>query len=207
MIFSHKVIPDNLVVKIRNQNISRTGSMSFLGVAIDEKLTFVDHIDELSRKVAKSVGIIYRISSFIPETILPNLYFSLIHSRLSYGITAWGGASDSNLLRLQKLHRRVLNLIPSAASCKILNFSNIYKYFSCLKFFKSAKLGHHAYFSQIIHDLLPVYNYNTQHAISGNVNIPIHRKTRCQQSFLFKATFVWNNLPDGIKNCLSLSIF
>ena len=62
----------------------------FFGVTIDEKLTFVDHIDDLSRKIAKSVGIIYPISSFIPETILPILYFSLIHSRLSYGITAWG---------------------------------------------------------------------------------------------------------------------
>ena len=114
---------------------------------------FVDHIDQISRKIIKSVGIIYHISSFIPETIHPILYFSLIHFQLSYGISAWGGASDSNLLCLQKLHKRVLKLIPSAASCKILNFSNICKYFSCLKFLKSAKLGHHSYFSQNIHDL------------------------------------------------------
>ena len=54
------------------------------------------------------------------------IFTSHIHSRLSHGITAWGKASDSNLLHPNILHKMVSKFIPSAASGKIGNFSNTY---------------------------------------------------------------------------------
>ena len=71
--------------------ISMTKTMNFLGIVIDYKLTFKNHIDQLGLKISRSVGVIYHISSFMPASILPNLYFSLILSRLSYG-TSLGGS-------------------------------------------------------------------------------------------------------------------
>ena len=40
-------------------------------------------------KVAKSIGLLYKLNRFLPETILSTLYTSLIHPYLSYGIEAW----------------------------------------------------------------------------------------------------------------------
>ena len=42
-------------------------------------------------KVAKSIGLLYKLNRFLPETILKTLYTSLIHPSLSYGIEAWHG--------------------------------------------------------------------------------------------------------------------
>ena len=44
----------------------------------------------MSIKVAKSIGLLYKLNRFIPETILKTLYTKLIHPYLSYGIgMAW----------------------------------------------------------------------------------------------------------------------
>ena len=40
----------------------------------------------MSMKVAKSIGLLYKLNRFIPETILKKLYTSLTHPYLSYGI-------------------------------------------------------------------------------------------------------------------------
>ena len=56
-----------------------------------QKLNFINHITEMSMKVAKSIGVSYKLNRFLPETTLKTLYTSLIHPYLSYGIDAWHG--------------------------------------------------------------------------------------------------------------------
>ena len=60
-----------------------------LGIHRGKKLHFVNHITEMSMNVAKSIGLLYKLNRFLPETILKTLYTSLIHPYLSYGIEAW----------------------------------------------------------------------------------------------------------------------
>ena len=47
-------------------------------------------------KVAKSIGLLYKLNRFVPETILKTLYTSLIHPYLAYGIEAWYGTYQNN---------------------------------------------------------------------------------------------------------------
>ena len=53
-----------------------------------KKLNFQNHITEMSMKVAKSIGLLYKRNRFLPETILKTLHTSLIHPYLSYDIEA-----------------------------------------------------------------------------------------------------------------------
>ena len=57
----------------------------FLGIHLDKKINFINHITEMSMKVAKSIGLLCELNRFLPETILKALYTSLIHPYLSYG--------------------------------------------------------------------------------------------------------------------------
>ena len=43
-------------------------------------------------KAAKSIGLLYKLNRFLPETILKTFYTSLIHPYLSYGIDYRGMA-------------------------------------------------------------------------------------------------------------------
>ena len=53
--------------------------LKFWGYMLDKKLNFLNRITEMSIKVAKSIGLLYKQSRFIPETIIKMLYTSLIH--------------------------------------------------------------------------------------------------------------------------------
>ena len=58
----------------------------------------------MSRKVAKTIGLLYKLNRFLPETILKTLYTSLIHPYLSYGIEAWHGTYQNNTSKIFVLY-------------------------------------------------------------------------------------------------------
>ena len=93
-----------------NNKINETSVTKFLGIHLDKKLNFVNHItvtvivnqllSTTSMKVAKSIGLLYKLNSFLPETILKTLYTLLIHPYLSYGIEAWHGTYQNNTSKI-----------------------------------------------------------------------------------------------------------
>ena len=46
--------------KINNSEIKRTTSITFLGIMVDENLTWNDHIHILENKISKNIGLLYR---------------------------------------------------------------------------------------------------------------------------------------------------
>jgi hypothetical protein len=70
----HKV----LSICIDNQSIREATSVKYLGVLIDSTLSWRPHISELSKKIAKSVGIISKLRHYLNTDILISIYYSLI---------------------------------------------------------------------------------------------------------------------------------
>ena len=62
----------------------------FLGVFIDENITWKYHINKISAKICKSISILYRARLIILRKQLNQLYFSFVHSYLRYENIAWG---------------------------------------------------------------------------------------------------------------------
>ena len=65
--------------------MNETSVAKFSGIHLDKKMILVKHITEMSIKVAKSIGLLYKLNRFLPDTILKTLYTSLIHPYLSSG--------------------------------------------------------------------------------------------------------------------------
>jgi hypothetical protein len=94
MILSNRSWGDNQRIQIRDSRpITHTRSAKFLAIVIDDKLTFVDHIRHVCMKVSRCNGVLWRLSSFVPEYVLRKLYQSLIYSYLVYGVEVLGGAA------------------------------------------------------------------------------------------------------------------
>ena len=66
-------------------------------------------------KVAKSIGRLYKINRFLPESILKTLYTSLIHPYLSYGIEAWHGTYQNNTSKIFILQKKAIRAINNPA--------------------------------------------------------------------------------------------
>ena len=101
-------------LKIDNITIPQASSTKFLGVHIDQHLKWTSHITEITKKVAKNLGIIRRISYLLPPHILTNLYFTLIYPYLNYCNLIWTSSYDSHLLKLRILQKRAISLITKS---------------------------------------------------------------------------------------------
>ena len=103
----------------------------------------------MSMKVAKSIGLLYKLNRFLPETILKTLYTSLIHPYLSYGIEAWHGTYQNNASKIFVLQKKAIRAINNLAYNKHTN-----AYFKCNKILKLSdkyKLQVSNYNFQVLH--------------------------------------------------------
>ena len=85
MLFSYNKNVNFSDTSVGNNTIKDTSVTKFLGIHLNKKLNFLNHITEMSMKVAKSMGLSYKLNRFLPETSLKTLYTSLFHPYLSYG--------------------------------------------------------------------------------------------------------------------------
>ena len=72
----------NVKMNINGNKIKQVNFTTFLGIYIDEHLSWAQHIDYLSKKIARNVGILSKLKHFLPMYIMNTLYYSLILSHL-----------------------------------------------------------------------------------------------------------------------------
>ena len=118
--------------------ISQTRSTKFLGICVDECLTWTEHINIIAGKIARNLGILARISHLIPFCIRKNLYYTLINPYFDYGNIVWASNYSARLKCLVLLQKRAIRVIARdlyyahAAGryrdYNIMNFENMNRY-------------------------------------------------------------------------------
>ena len=98
MIFSRsrRVIPD-FNLKIDNVAIKRETETKFLGVIIDDGLTWKKHIVTMKTKMSRYLGVMYRLRTQIPLKARLLIFHSFIQSHLNYCSLVWGFAAESTI--------------------------------------------------------------------------------------------------------------
>ena len=91
-------------------NLEYKTIIKYLGILIDKNLTWKHHIDAISTKISKGIGLIAKIHHFVRRNILINVYQSLIHPYLTYGIAVWGQACKTYLDKILVLQKRVMRM-------------------------------------------------------------------------------------------------
>ena len=109
---------DNIPLKLpslfmSDREIKRITSVKYLGVLIDEHLTWKEHISVISieDKISKNLGVLYRARRVLDSTALKNLYFSFIHSYLNYGNIVWVSTSRTKLKKLASKQKQALRIV------------------------------------------------------------------------------------------------
>ena len=77
-------------VQINGTQIERVESFIFLGIMLDENLTWKSHIEMVGKTISKVTAILYRLKNIFPENVLFVLYNSLIVSYINYGLPLCG---------------------------------------------------------------------------------------------------------------------
>ena len=82
------VVSEPLIIK--NESIKQEYKTKFLGVIMDEKLSWCDHIQYIKNKIAKRIGIISKARRLLNNETLCTLYNCFVYPYLNYCVEIWG---------------------------------------------------------------------------------------------------------------------
>ena len=155
-----------LTLTVNNIKIRKVISNRFLGVIIDDKLTWDAHLEYLENKLKSCLVQIKRIKSCIPESEYLNIYRSLFLSHLTYCISAWGGVSKFKLDRLFSIQKRCLRLLFGSKTS--IDDSEYYSTCARVRSFQQHKEDHNyclEHTKPLFNDknLLTIHNLYTKH--------------------------------------------
>ena len=220
-LFHKSTSSDNLPLRlpeliINNTVIERRGSLKFLGVLIDETLSWKDHIKTLESKLSCAIGLLYRTRPYLNLNSRKLCYFSFVHSHLSYANIAWGATHPSKLDKLASLQRHVCkvikfkqrydNAIPIMEDLKILRIKNLNIYQILVLMFKFTKKQLPSNFDDIFIFNKPT-TYNLRSSLKENFVLPRNTCKYVEHSLSYRGPKLWNTLHDEIKNAPSLYTF
>ena len=97
-------------IKINNTDLQCIDNFNFLGLTFNKHLGWADHVNKLSNKICKIIGIMNKLKFQLPQNILLAIYNSLILSQPNYCLLAWGYESK----HLYKLQKRAIRIIDKA---------------------------------------------------------------------------------------------
>ena len=197
--------PQSSNIKLNGQELKFTDKCKFLGVMLDNRLTFADHINYVTSKISKNIGIFYKIRQNLNLEARLNFYNSLILPYLSYNIVIWGGVAASHLCSLVRQQKRMVRLIldesryshspPIFANLRLLKLEDLYKFNVALLMFENNLNGLYA---------VP-HNYPTR---NRNLARPeFQRLSISQQNLQFAGPRIWNQLPQNIRDIKYLGRF
>ena len=95
----------DISITLSNHSIDRLNETVFLGVIIDENLSWKPQIANVARKVSKSLGIILKSSFYLPKSSLITVYYTLIYPHL-FCVNVWESTYITNLQRVVILQKR-----------------------------------------------------------------------------------------------------
>ena len=108
---NNKVSYQNLTILFDGFKIYLSKSVKYLGVQIDDNLTFKTRINFLYSKLSRTLGVMFKVKHYFPKTYLLPLYNTLFHPHLMYYISAWSSTFCTNLNPLQTLQNKAIKLI------------------------------------------------------------------------------------------------
>ena len=195
--------------------ITQKKQIKFLGVLLDENLSWKPHINYVCKKFSKSIGVIYRARFNLSKSTKLSLYYTLIYPYLIYCNTIWSSTYVSNLKRLQILQKRIVRLLTSSSflahtaslfkKLKILDINRINSFCTGLFMYSYHNKLLPPPFLNLFSTSNQFHNYNTR-------NADTYRSHACrtnikQFTMLSRGPKLWNSLPDTVKNAGTLNCF
>ena len=83
----------------------------YLGIILDNKISWIKHIAYVKGKISKGIGIMYQARKHLTKKTMVNLYISYIYPYLIYCVESWGNVSNCHLDPLFILQMKIVRII------------------------------------------------------------------------------------------------
>ena len=202
---------DYLDIRLDMDSIEQVGEFKYLGVWLDSSLKFTSHISKMSSKISSAIGVISRVSRYLPVVQRKMLYNAMVLPYFNYCSITWSTADQKHLDILERLQKRAGRMVlgvPSRTSTrevydkmKWTNLRTRWKINRCLMVHKCLNSNVPEYLSNHF------TRSDHRHSTSGSVNIPTLRTVQGQRSFGYTGSKDFNGLPLNLKSIKEYKYF
>lgn len=181
--------------------VAKYSCVKYLGLTVDENLSWREHINSIKRSLRFTLKQFFHLRSVCPPSLLRQVYYALVNSKLEYGITLWGSTYQTIITPLTVLQKSFIRLLSRAGKTsrsfplfmrhRILPVRFLYVYKVLAIFFRrSGNVGR----------LVAVDgSYTTRQTSSNMLRVPKPNCTLFQKSFVFLSHKFFNSLPLTVK--------
>ena len=213
-----KKCPENINIKITNKDgtnndLEKKDNIKYLGVLLDDKLSWNYHIAFVCSKLAQNTGIFYKLRHYMSLKQLKQLYYSLIYPYISYAILAWGSACKTRIKKIQTKQNSVIRVIFFAttygknteSALPIMNLINVLSVTSIFEL-QALKLAYSWHtkdlpniFDGYFQYAKDMHSYSTRYARKQNFYKPRARTNIGKQMVSSIVVDLWQDLPPELK--------
>nr|XP_049573449.1 uncharacterized protein LOC125966909 [Syngnathus scovelli] len=200
-------------IEIDGTEIERVQENKFLGVIIDDRLSWKPHIKNVKSKISRSMAVIYKAKELLDYHSLRTLYCSLVLPYLHYCAEVWGNTYKTSLQPLIILQKRAIRTIhkvnylehtnPLFIQSKLLKFTDIVSYQTVIIMYRAKA-------KQLPENIQNLFrNQEGGYKLRGNHNFKILNIRTTLKSFCITITGVklWNNLSEELKQSPNIHQF
>jgi hypothetical protein len=187
----------DLKLNYQGNYVKSSINTKFLGLIVDDSLSWKDHIDQMTSKLNTACFVIRTLQSVMSQETLRMVYFTHIHSTMSYGIIFEGNLPHSE--KISKMQKRVIRIITNSRVRDL-----------CRELFTKTKiLSLHSQhiFSLLIYVIKNKHLFSTNYQIHSvhtrfktNVHPPTANLTEFQKGVYYSRIKIFNNLLHNIKH-------
>ena len=209
--------PNYLEIKIDDEIIEQVTVFKYLGVQLDNILSFASHFDYTIRKINSKLAALGRASRYLDTKLLLTLYKALILPHLDYCDIVWDSCSKKYKSKLQILQNRALRMIfrrdrntPTTELHRMGGLRSLQerrKFHMGIFMFRATNNTLPTYISDKFISANRVHEHATRSASTRSLHIPYARTNYGKNSISFRGAAEWNSIPNTIRTLPSLSLF
>ena len=209
--FRHKKLRsrdiDSTQLVMNNIIINQIRQIRFLGIVINDKLTWNDHKLHIKNSINKVLGIIYSCRNILKHSYLINIYNTFIYPFFNYCISLWGSSIQAHKDPLNVLQNKIMRIIFSckrtedAWNCDTKNQILTVKQLYYMEIAKLCYKQHNGSFLTEMNTMMP-HMYDTEKD-RNTKSVTAHNykyTSKCSKTFPKNCIKLWNNLPTEIKD-------
>ncbi|KAG6458312.1 hypothetical protein O3G_MSEX010807 [Manduca sexta] len=214
MIFAakNKKIHDFSPLVINGKQIKKVEQEKYLGLILDNKLTWVPHIEKIKAKLRNLMGMIKGMARCLPRPVQYTIYNSLVKPHIDYLIEIWGTAAKTNLAKLQIVQNKLLKVLfhldyltPTNKlfkKIKVMNISETYTYQICILVRKILNKDIHTKIT--FSKKAQLHKMNLRSNNDNMIRLLKPRTNFGRKSIMYEGVRLYNRLPKNIKESKSM---
>ena len=214
MLFTRKNVSNRIDIVFDGKQIERVHTTKFLGVIIDDKLSWQHHVSHVCKKLNKSLAVINKVRYILNVDALKNLYTALVLPYLFYCCEVWGNASKYLIEKVTVLQKRAVRIVsksdyrahtaPLFRKHKLLKFCDIVQFKILLFMYKVREFS-------LPDNLQMFFKIKASHNVTtrqdGKFYVIYARTTLKSNCISIYGVKLWNKLGDDLRNLKPLNKF